>query len=260
MFHKLRQTFLAKRYARRFQEKIAREAHRGAVEIRTGFPGHLTLPEPFARALPERVLELLFVELIYQPGAKVLDIGHANAMLCHRTLLSELPEPRNLTGIDIADPVYDTRPIYQQSVKADITAHPFHDGEFDQIWCISTLEHFGMDNSVYTHAFKRDISLAAEALREMTRMLKPGGHMLITVPYGRFEDHGWHITYDDDHWARLLEPLRKNHEVKEWFFRHTFKAGWRNVPASELALTGYFDQANAGAAGLAVMLMTKKES
>jgi len=230
--------------------------HASVLNAKT-FPENIALPSPFATGLNERAVELMFARLLYTPGLEVLDIGHANAKPSHRKFLAGLPKPCHLTGIDIAEPVYDTRPFYKKSVRADITQHPFSDNTFDVIWCISTLEHFGMDISLYTDGFIRDSGLAGKALFEMVRMLKPGGKLLLTVPYGRYEDLEWLINYDAAHWSRLLDVVRNKVRIKEWFFRHTNSYGWHLVPAEELAFTGYRDQRNFGAAGLAVAVMEK---
>ncbi|RPH34986.1 class I SAM-dependent methyltransferase, partial [bacterium] len=162
------------------------------------------LPPGYARRLPERVVELLLARLSYAPGKKVLDVGHAYIMECHRKLLASLPEPRHLTGVDIAEPTYDTRPLYERSLKSDITGTKLPDNSFDLIWCVSTLEHLGMDNSGYTASFATGSHMAAQAIREMVRLAGPGGHVLISVPFGKFEDHGWFINLDWERWQSLL--------------------------------------------------------
>ena len=51
---------------------------------------------------------------------------------------------------------------------------PFADGAFEVVWCSEVLEH------LFDPEF---------ALREMHRILKPGGRLLVTVPYhGRFKN------------------------------------------------------------------------
>lgn len=217
----------------------------------------IVLPEYFAAGLNERAVELTIARMLYKPGLAVLDVGHANATTCHRRFLGALPEPRNITGIDIADPVYNAARYYKSSVRADITAHPFENNSFDLIWCISTLEHFGMDNAHYTDSFKIDRNLASTSMIEMVRMLRPGGHLLITVPFGRFEDHGWLINYDAEHWRKLLDLVRDQTKTTAIYFKHTFSRGWHKTDPEDLRYTGYKDQHNFGAAGLAVGIFQK---
>ena len=130
MLNLIKRLIIQPRQARLLQEGIFREAVRGYEMNQEGFPDRLHLPKPFAVGLPERAVELMLARLLYRSDESTLDIGHANATPSHRRLLVAMPTPRNLTGIDIADPVYDTRPFYARSVRADITANPFKDGEF----------------------------------------------------------------------------------------------------------------------------------
>lgn len=239
------------------QTRIIRDLHRALALDQSGFPGRVTLPDLYGKGMPERAVEILMARLTYVPGKKVLDVGYANTMECHRAMIAALPPPRHLTGIDIAEPAYDAHQYYETTIQADITRTSFSNATFDLIWCVSALEHFGMDNSVYTEEFSREPAMDAQAVREMLRILAPGGQILITVPYGKFEDHGSHKNYDRDHWQTLLDIARPAGRVTEWYFRHTHGHGWQQVPAEELQYVGYFDQANAGAGGVAVTLMTK---
>jgi SAM-dependent methyltransferase len=173
-------------------------------------------------------------------------------------MLRSLPQPTNLTGIDIAEPVYKASFYYKESVVGDITRTGFADGSFDLIWCISALEHFGMDNSTYTENFRKENDMDLQAVVEMIRLLRPGGSLLITVPYGKYEDHGWLRNYDDDSWARVLTEAEKQGDVARFFFRHTFGAGWQAAHPDELRYVGYFDQANSGCGALAAAFITKR--
>jgi SAM-dependent methyltransferase len=230
---------------------------RGLAESSQKSLGDPVLPSGFGKRLPERVVELLLARLSYNPGKKVLDVGHAYIMDCHRQLVTSLPAPRHLTGIDIADPTYNTQSVYERSLKADITNSGLPDNSFDLIWCISTLEHLGMDNSGYTPSFAMGDHMAAQALREMLRLVAPGGHVLITVPFGKFENHGWFMNLDRDRWQSLLSIAKPYASVTECYFHHTAAAGWSRVNAEELSNVGYYDEQNAGAAALAVAYITK---
>lgn len=258
MLYYLRTYFIHPLKSKLRQINILKQATLAAEMNASTFPRSLSLPSPFAVGLNERAVELMLARLIYSPNKDVLDIGHANAKPSHRKFLAGLPEPRQLTGIDIAEPVYDTKPYYKKSVRADITMNPFSDNTFDVIWCISTLEHFGMDISMYTDEFIRDTGLAGKALQEIIRMLKPGGKLLLTVPYGRFEDLKWLINYDAAHWNRLLDVVRQQVLITEWYFRHTQHSGWQIAPPEELTYTGYHDQHNFGAGGLVAAILEKK--
>jgi SAM-dependent methyltransferase len=240
------------------QTRITTEYEKTFAAGQPGWPGSVSLPAGYGKGLPERVVEILFARLTYAPGKRVLDVGYANIMACHAAMLRSLPAPRHLEGIDIADPHYDPASLYERAVKGDITRTPFEPATFDIIWCISSLEHFGMDNSAYTTNFSREDAMDAKAVREMLRILAPGGQLLITVPYGKFENLGTQKNMDAEHWQPLISIGKSVADVREWYFQHTYGAGWQEKSADELRYVGYFDQANAGAGGLAVALMTKR--
>jgi SAM-dependent methyltransferase len=208
--------------------------------------------------MPERVVDLLLARLSYQPGRTVLDIGHANSMDCHRNMIRSLPPPRRLTGIDIADPVYDASELYEASVRASVDSTPFEDGAFDLIWCISSFEHFGMDNTGYRPGFAADEEIADAALTEMTRVLGTGGMLLLTVPYGRYEDHGWFRNFDARLLGRVLERLRPLGPTRELYFAHDAEVGWRASEPDRLRDVGYHDQKNAGASAVAAVVFRKE--
>lgn len=64
---------------------------------------------------------------------------------------------------------------------------PFKDGTFDVIWCSEVLEH------LFDPGF---------ALREMHRVMAPGGKLLVTVPYhGLFKDVLIALCRWDEHFA-----------------------------------------------------------
>jgi len=240
------------------QSRITREFERALRGADHSFPDRIVLPSPFGRGMPERVVELLLARLSYRPGSKTLDIGHANSMACHRNMIRSLPLPRHLTGVDIAAPVYDASAFYEASVRASIDSTPFADGEFDLIWCISSFEHFGMDNSGYQEGTPVDERIADAALTEIVRVLAPDGTLLLTVPYGRYENHGWFRNFDEKLLGRFTGRLRAAASVRELYFAYDASEGWRAAEPARLRDVGYHDQANAGASALAALVVRKE--
>jgi SAM-dependent methyltransferase len=148
----------------------------------------------------ERCVEIPWVLSRFRGESRVLDIGYANA------------EPRYLqaryalgisflVGLDIAA-------ISQpgiSGVAGDALAPPFRPGSFDLINAISVVEHIGRDNSIYYDCNQpiRDFG-DLEAAASLASLLRPGGRLLVTVPFGRLEDHGWFIQYDLNRIKALL--------------------------------------------------------
>jgi SAM-dependent methyltransferase len=92
---------------------------------------------------------------------------------------------------------------------------------------LSTLEHVGMDNASYGSvappADDPDVELAS-AVEELRRVLKPGGELLLSVPFGAFEDHGWFRQFGEEELDRLLELLEPGEIEVEFFLYHA--GGW----------------------------------
>ncbi|HET9704624.1 MAG TPA: methyltransferase domain-containing protein, partial [Vicinamibacterales bacterium] len=69
----------------------------------------------------------------------------------------------------------------------DLRDIPIRDNYYEDVACISTLEHVGFDNSGLTgrdaHREHRPDDFLA-AMKELQRVLKPGGTLHLTVPYG----------------------------------------------------------------------------
>lgn len=57
----------------------------------------------------------------------------------------------------------------QLDIVSDIAAIPEPDGSFDAIMCIEVLEH---------------VPYPVDALRELARLLRPGGYLVLTAPFG----------------------------------------------------------------------------
>jgi SAM-dependent methyltransferase len=119
-----------------------------------------------------------FDRLPIRPGYKVLDMGCGSGR--H---LGELSRRKGVTAVGADISLEDLLQARQriQTLKdwgehaggttvvlaADITRLPFADGFFDLVICSEVLEH---------------IPEHEEAVKELTRVLKPGGNLVISVP------------------------------------------------------------------------------
>lgn len=202
------------RWVRRRRELLSGALRDDAMlaALRGGGP----LPGGYGAGFDERVVELPWV-IAQEPRGRVLDAGSA---LNHAWFLDAL-----MQGIDelhIVTLVPEEEAFTKRGISyayADLRALPYRDALFDTIVSVSTLEHVGMDNRGYgadaAAAADPDVALA-DALRELRRVLAPGGRMLITVPYGREERHGWLRQFDRAGVERLIgaaEPARSSFEV-----------------------------------------------
>ncbi len=249
--------FVLKAYHLVVVPRIDREIRRALPLSRRGFPESVTLPAPYGKGMTERVVEILIARLTHAPGKRILDVGHANAMEAHLRMVRSLPRPLDITGIDITPAGDAVRSLYTCSVVQDVTKTDFPDGAFDLIWCISAIEHFGMDNSLYTSRYALDGEMDMRAIKEMMRILRVGGTLYISVPFGRYEDHGWLRNYDMERWQKLLALARPHARVDEFYFQYSDREGWRLADPGDLSEVGYHDHKNLGASGLAVVLLRK---
>lgn len=114
----------------------------------------------------------------------------------------------------------------------DLRNLPFKDKLFDEILCISTLEHIDMDNSIYgwneNNSATIDEKRSFEYLKvilELLRVLNNQGSLFVTFPFGKFENHGFFQQFDDEMLLRVEDLLTSFGEYEITFFRYTDK-GW----------------------------------
>jgi SAM-dependent methyltransferase len=200
------------------------------TELLKSFADH-TLPQGFGLGLDERLVEYcwIFTRLSGKSG-RLLDAGSTfnyefvldQALIKSFELFIQTyyPEEKHFT---------DRRISY---LFGDLRQMLFRDSSFDLVVCQSTLEHIDMDMSVYGYQLERKAALDApsfsylEAVRECVRVLKPGGILLVTVPYGRWEDHGFFQQFDQQMIEAVLLLLKPVGQVDIDYFQYS-TAGWQ---------------------------------
>jgi O-antigen chain-terminating methyltransferase len=171
------------------EEALALAARSRAGDIR---PRGLTAPA----SADERLIEIPWVLARYRGEPRVLDVGYANASRAYLDALVAAA-PGEIVGVD---PVH-VAVAGVHGVIGDLRALPFPDASFDVVLCISTLEHVGRDNRVYGVADARDDRGIGTALGELARV---GPRILLTVPSGAEEDHGWFVQLPVAVWRDLF--------------------------------------------------------
>ena len=110
----------------------------------------------------------------------------------------------------------------------DLRCTLLKDDSFDVVVCISTLEHIGMDNTrFYTDDVAyREAEPASylQAIREFRRVLKPGGRLLLTVPFGRGGEFGWIRQFDSESLNAAIAAFGGEVTAKS-FFQYS-QSGW----------------------------------
>lgn len=201
----------------------------------------------------ERLIEIPWMLSRWRGERSVLDVGYAFASLSYLSGLLDLNIP-SLHGVDMASLAVPG----MHRVRADVRDMPYRDNSFDLIYCISTIEHIGRDNTRYgLPPEPLDPNAEYQAMLEMARVLQPFGRLLISVPLGRREDHGWFLQYDHDSWNELLE--RSPFEVQEQEHFRLTPEGWIWVkdPRS-MGLLSYGDGVPAAKGVLCAVLVKRR--
>lgn len=186
------------------------------------------LPAGYGFCLDERTIEIPWVlaRLSNQAGL-LLDAGSSlnhefvlkSPALAHMktTILTLAPEDVAYWNLGVSYMFGDLRNL------------DFRDGCFDAISCISTVEHIGMDNSM--HAGSAAVAKPGSpnefliAIGELKRVLKSGGVLYITFPFGQYQNFGWFQQFD----SQLLDLLVDRFDpcnVTETIFRYD-SDGWK---------------------------------
>jgi SAM-dependent methyltransferase len=136
---------------------------------------------------------------------------------------------------------------------------PFPSGSFDLVLALSFIEHIGRDNSLY-FARREAASQTGDldAARSLFHLLRPGGRLLVTVPFGGLEDHGWFVQYDAARVDELVAATGGQLTVAEYYGYQS--TGWEGpLPREQLKNAQYRSQpaASARASAVACLELTR---
>jgi SAM-dependent methyltransferase len=235
--------------------------------LREGTFSNEKLPANYGHRIDERIIEYpwLFSRLPVGAG-KLLDAGSA-LNFDHLLEQPKLKEKR----VHICTLAPEDRAFWEKGVSyvyEDLRNLPYKDESFDWISCLSTLEHVGMDNTMlYTSdSTKRESNRRAylDAVTELRRVVKTGGTVYVTVPYGKAKDLGWQQIFDEAMVDALVSAFKPK-TVQRFYFAYE-PEGWRVATAAETkdatgfdfhAGTGYDPDFAAGARAVCCLEMVK---
>jgi len=177
------------------------------------------LPKNYGYRLDARLVEIPWVISQLKKGSlKILDAGSSlnNEVVVTSPGLSE----KNLTIITLAPEGVCFWENGISYIFGDIRNLDLRDETFDSIICISTIEHVGMDNSMYDKRNPYAIPSSQKdfliAIKELKRVLKTGGALFCTFPFGKYENHGWFQQFDSKLTDTLIEgfdPIKYSEKV-----------------------------------------------
>jgi SAM-dependent methyltransferase len=177
--------------------------------------------------IDERIIEYPWLLSLLPSGSgKLLDAGSVlnNELIISHPLIAD----KKLFVSTLAP---ETVCFWEKGVSyvyEDLRETCYRDNFFDWIICLSTLEHIGFDNSfLYTQDKSRkekDINAYQTALKEFHRILKPGGMLYLSFPFGKYLDHGWFQVFDASMVDNVIDVFSPS-AVKEDHFRYE-PDGW----------------------------------
>jgi ubiquinone/menaquinone biosynthesis C-methylase UbiE len=111
----------------------------------------------------------------------------------------------------------------------DLRYIPIRNDYYDAVFCISVLEHVGLDNtsfagdSIFNEHNKYDAELV---MKELRRVLKPGGALLITVPFGIYQDYGTFQQFDAELLWKAINAFGVAKNTTLTFYKYS-SLGWQ---------------------------------
>ena len=152
------------------------------------------------------------------PNGNILDMGSVGSIL-----------PLKLAERGYIVYVVDTREYHEKhpnitSIKKDINSIDFPENHFNEIICVSVLEHIGM--SAYGDpAYKAGDEAT---IKKFASILKSSGRLLITMPFaGEYKILPWKDTYEKIYDYDSITTLFKNWKlIKEEYYIPTSPRNW----------------------------------
>ncbi len=177
-------------------------------EVTQGARNHIARTAVFAFNLVKRDRWIETQAKAVATGARVLDVGAGScpyrALFAHCDYRTQ--DFQQLPGVQLRDGSYGTI-----DYVSDATAIPVSDGSFDAVICAEMLEH---------------VPDPASVVREIGRVLRPGGTLILTAPLGSgihqepYHYYGGFTPYWYKHFLREAGFSDIQIEANGGFFRH----------------------------------------
>lgn len=199
------------------------------------------LPDGFGIGLDERCIEYPWVLSRLNEGPELLlDAGS----VLNKTYLLKNPLLQN-KRIHILTLAPEEECHWESGISyiyEDLRNLPMKENLYDTVVCISTLEHIGCDNTDYTrnqlHRENRPQDYVA-AIKELRRVLKPGGSLFLTVPFGAYQHLGMLQQFDSKMLRATKETFGRD-KIEESFYRYD-SDGWKLVREDECSDCQYVE-------------------
>jgi uncharacterized repeat protein (TIGR01451 family) len=193
----------------------------------------------------ERIVEIPFVlqNLVSTTGMTILDFGCAESVLP----IYLATQGAQVLGVDLRE--YDFEHPNFRFCKGDFLNNDFSDAYFDAVVAVSSVEHVGL-NVYGSRAYESGDN---KVVREFRRVLKSGGVLILTVPFGkRYVDEELRV-YD----SQLITELTDGFvNTKRKFYRRAVEGThWLGSSEEECSESGVHPVT--GVAGVACLVCKK---
>jgi SAM-dependent methyltransferase len=195
------------------------------------------LPKDYGLSLDERIVEYPWILSKLRSGSgRLLDAG--STFNFEVILDQELVKQKELSIYTFHPEPKSFNERRISYLYGDLRQLPFANQWFDEVVCQSTIEHIDMDNSIYGYDLKGIAEPRKKSyeymnvISELVRVLKSEGTLLITFPYGKFENHGFFQQFDAEMLSKMNAELQQSGTFTLTFFRY-FKDGWKLVSQTE---------------------------
>ena len=203
------------------------------------------LPEGYGCRIDERIVECPWAISRVRPGSgMLLDAGS----VLNAPMFLDRPELAHqkiiIYSLEMDSVRLDPRLSY---LHGDFREPVLRDAIFDTIVCISTVEHIGMwpiPKPPYAESLakpqpEKDLLAYRGVMRTFHDLLKPGGRLLVTVPYGKPEDQDWLQIFGPTQIDDLIQSFGGMCE-SQTYYRH-LPEGWVTASAADCADAEYFN-------------------
>ena len=200
------------------------------------------LPVGYGFRLDERIIEYpWFLSRLPPNKGKLLDSG---SVLNFDFILSYKKIATKKLFISTLAP--ESKCFWKKGISyiyEDLRETCYNSEYFDWIVCLSTIEHIGLDN---TMLYTNDISKMENnpdthllAIKESHRILKPGGILYLSLPFGQKKNHGWLQVFDSEMIDRIIDVFSPT-SIMEHHFKYE-PEGWRISSREKSKNATYFD-------------------
>lgn len=204
------------------------------------FRNSMQLPMLYGVGIDERCIEYpMLIANISQNAQNLLDAG---SILNHEYILKHPLFNNKKIHIITLSP--EKNCYWEKGISylyGDLRDIPIRDNYYDEVICISVLEHIGCDNQMFANKGKYNDDSPMDfiaAIKEMSRVLKHGGSLLLTVPFGKYRHFGIFQQFDYERLSLAIEAFGTAARIVQTFYKYK-NNGWQLSNADECAECEY---------------------